>query len=224
MLKYWFENSISVWGCFSAVYFFFFSLHQKQKKSHAAAAFAIIHFVKKHLSRPKQPGHSHVCCKLDSWKRKQQLFTALLLKRIMGDFWQKTKRKGLFSCFISALLCKPQQICGYDMIQKDAASNGIYIEMPVLPFLYYSNSNGCLIYIYYKGVGGRETENFHEVWNSSFCGFFCVFLRKLLLCETPACPTVFMSWRHHSCHLWCPTHTSKPCSTSVGKGALVINK
>lgn len=95
--------------------------------------------------------------------------------------------------------------------------------MPVLPFLCYSNSKGYLIYIYYKWVGGREAENFREVWNFSFCVFF-VFLRKSLLRETAACPTVFMSWRHCPCHLWCPTHTSKPCSTSMGKRALVINK
>lgn len=60
------------------------------------------------------------------------------------------------------------------MIQKDAAFIGIYIEMPVLPFLCYSNSSGCQIYIYYKRVGGREAENFHEVWNSSFCVSLCV--------------------------------------------------
>lgn len=49
------------------------------------------------------------------------------------------------------------------MIQKDVAFIGIYIEMPVLPFLCYSNSKGCLIYIYYKWVGGRKAENFREV-------------------------------------------------------------
>lgn len=58
------------------------------------------------------------------------------------------------------------------MIQKDVAFIGIYIEMPVLPFLCYINSNGCLIYICYKWVGGRETENFREVWNFSFCVFW----------------------------------------------------
>lgn len=147
----------------------------------------------------------------------------MLLKRIMGDFYLKTKRKGHFHCFIYALLCKPQQIHGYDMIQKDATFIGIYIEMPVLPCLCYNNSNGCLIYIYYKRVDGREAENFCDLWNFSFC-VFCVFLRKLLLSETPECPTVFMSWRNHPCHLWSPTHKSQPCSTSMDKWTFVINK
>lgn len=68
--------------------------------------------------------------------------------------------------------------------------------MLVLPFLCCSNSNRWLIYIYYKGAGGRKAENFHELGNFSFC-VFCVFLGKLLLSETPACPTVLKIGRAH---------------------------
>lgn len=60
------------------------------------------------------------------------------------------------------------------MIQKDAACVGLYTEMPVLPFLCYSNSNGCLIYIYYKRADERDAENSREVQNFSFCVFSCV--------------------------------------------------
>lgn len=142
------------------------------------------------------------------------------LKEDNGGFLTENKEERTFSWFY---ICSLMQATTNKCIWHDpkrCSFIGMYLEMPVPPFLCHSNSNGWLTYIYCQSGGGREAENFCEVWNFSFC-IFCVVLRKLLLSETPACPTVFMSWRHHPCHLWCPAHTSRPCSPSMGKWTFI---
>lgn len=70
------------------------------RNSHAAAAFGIICFVRKPLSRPEQSGHSHVCCKIDNFtEEKTAAVHSFALKEDNGGFLTENKEKRTFSVF-----------------------------------------------------------------------------------------------------------------------------